>query len=62
MHAAFYLIQWVDSFATTTDHINELLPTYLENAGFERMRETYQFKTFFGSLSLYEAKKHASRN
>ena len=57
MRSAFYTIQLLDGFATTTDNVKGLLPAYIEDAGFEEVRETGQYSTVFGTLSLYRAHK-----
>jgi SAM-dependent methyltransferase len=57
MRRAFYLVQLLDGFENTADHVKGLLPAYIENAGFSSVEETRQYTTLFGSLSLYIAKK-----
>lgn len=57
MRKAFYLVQWLDGFENTADHVKGLFPAYIENAGFSAVEETRQYTTLFGSLSLYRAKK-----
>lgn len=57
MRTAFFLLQLLDGFDTTKDNIQGLLPELLVDAGFDRVRETGQFATVFGPLSLYAARK-----
>ncbi len=57
MRRAFYLVQFLDGFDNTTDHVKGLLPLYIENAGFCSVEGTSHYATLFGTLSLYRAKK-----
>jgi ubiquinone/menaquinone biosynthesis C-methylase UbiE len=57
MRSAFYLVQLLDGFETTTDNVLGLLPAYIENAGFEQVTQTKQYATVFGTLALYKACK-----
>lgn len=57
MRSAFYLVQMLDGFKTTTDNVRGLLPVYMTRAGFKDVRETGQFQTIFGTLVLCSAKK-----
>lgn len=57
MRGAFYLVQMLDGFKTTTDNVKGLLPEYINQAGFENVTETKTFQTIFGTLSLYKAGK-----
>lgn len=50
---ASFAIQLLDGFATTTDNVRGLLPTYLPEAGFRGVEEAHREKTVFGTLSLY---------
>jgi SAM-dependent methyltransferase len=60
MRAAFLLVQLLDGFGTTADNVKGLLPALLADAGFEEIREWAQYKTVFGTLSLYTARKPVS--
>jgi ubiquinone/menaquinone biosynthesis C-methylase UbiE len=55
MRAAFYGIQLLDGFATTSDNVNGLLPTLFADAGLREVAETRHYATMFGTLSLYRA-------
>ncbi len=55
MRGAFYLVQMLDGFATTTENVQGKLPKYFREAGFANVRETKRFMTVFGTLSLYAA-------
>ncbi|MFF3926490.1 class I SAM-dependent methyltransferase [Paenibacillus lactis] len=57
MRVAYYSIQILDGFSTTTDNVKGLLPGFALKAGFNTMNETKQYATLYGSLSLYKAKK-----
>lgn len=53
MRVAFLAIQLLDGFATTTDNVRGLLPTFMTEAGFRDVEETHHEMTVFGTLSLY---------
>ena len=57
MRSAFLLVQILDGFETTADNVNGLLPALMDEVGFENVRETAQYATIFGSLSLYRTRK-----
>ena len=57
MRGAFLMVQCLDGFATTTENVQGKLPDYFREAGFDFVRETGQFTTAFGTLSLYAAIK-----
>ncbi|MCT1403050.1 methyltransferase domain-containing protein [Paenibacillus sp. p3-SID867] len=57
MRVAYYSIQILDGFSTTTDNVKGLLPEFALKAGFHTIKETTQYATLYGSLSLYKAKK-----
>ena len=57
MRGAFYLVQILDGFKTTTDNVKGLLPEYINQAGFEAVTETKSFATMLGTLSLYKSIK-----
>lgn len=57
MRLAFYLVQLLDGFKTTTDNVNGLLPEFFSNAGLQDARETAQYATVFGTMTLYQARK-----
>lgn len=57
MRGAFYLVQMLDGFKTTTDNVKGLLPEYINQAGFEDVTETKSFATILGTLSLYKGIK-----
>lgn len=59
MRAAFFLVQVLDGFETTTDNVHGLLPVLMEEAGFVAVEETRQLLTVFGTLSLYRARKNS---
>jgi hypothetical protein len=53
MRGLFYGIQLLDEFETTSDNVRGLLPTMLQEAGFEAVKETRSESTVFGTLSFY---------
>ena len=57
MRSAFFLVQLLDGFKTTTDNVNGLLPTYIAQSGFKEVLKTKEFQTIFGTLALYKAIK-----
>lgn len=57
MRMAFFLIQFLDGFKTTTDNVKGLIPSFMTQAGFAETIETSQYQTVFGTLVLYKGKK-----
>lgn len=57
MRIAFYLIQILDGFKTTSDNINNLLPSYIKEAGFKEIQVGKYYNTMFGTIRLLEALK-----
>ncbi len=55
MRGAFFLVQMLDGFATTTENVQGKLPDYFRDSGFANVRETQRYMTIFGTLSLYAA-------
>lgn len=55
MRAAFVGVQLLDGFATTTDNVTGMLPTYMRDAGFSEVQETHREMTLLGTISLYKA-------
>lgn len=55
MRAAFFSIQMLDGFATTTDNARFGLVPFLTQAGFVDVVETHHEMTAFGTLALYRA-------
>lgn len=60
MRAAFYLVQNLDGFETTGDCVKGLLPVFMQEAGFDDVRQTDQFATVLGTLCLYRARKSSA--
>ncbi|MGE7776653.1 class I SAM-dependent methyltransferase [Chitinophaga sp. NPDC101104] len=54
---AFYLVQLLDGFKTTNDNVNGLLPAFIEQTGFQQVRETGFINTGIGTFSYYTAIK-----
>src|SRR5258706_11778957 len=61
MRAAFLVVQLLDGFETTTENVRGALPHVFAATGFEDVRQSAQFATLFGSLTLYQARKPASQ-
>lgn len=59
MRAAFFLVQLLDGFKTTTDNVNGLLPGFFSKAGLQDAKETARYTTMFGTMALYKARKPA---
>ena len=57
MRIAFYFVQFLDGFKTTTDNVNGLIPEYLKNAQFKNVETLKSFNTIFGTLCLYKGTK-----
>jgi ubiquinone/menaquinone biosynthesis C-methylase UbiE len=57
MRIKFLLVQLLDGFATTTDNVNGLMPTYIKNAGFVGVSEVDFINTKIGTYSYYIAQK-----
>lgn len=57
MRIAFYFVQFLDGFKTTTDNVNGLIPEYLRNAQFKNVVTLKSFNTIFGTLWLYKGMK-----
>lgn len=54
---AFLSVQMIDGFETTKDNVEGKLPELMNDSGFSETRETNQFTTVYGTLSLYRAIK-----
>jgi len=57
MRFAFLAVQLLDGFQTTKDNVCGLLPEFWRKAGFENIQEKQDFRTLFGTLTLYQARK-----
>lgn len=57
MRILFFLVQMLDGFTTTSDNLNGLLPSMMQDAGFTEVREVGHFNTLFGTLRLHIAVK-----
>lgn len=57
MRTAFFSVQLLDGFLTTTDHVTGVFPELIRKAGFADVKEENRFMTVYGTLSLYSAKK-----
>ena len=57
MRSAFFLVQFLDGFKTTSDNVNGLLPNFFRKAGLKEGQETARYATMFGTMALYKAKK-----
>ena len=57
MRVAFFTVQLLDGFETTTDNVNGLLPTLITESGFDEVAETGSYMTMLGTMSLYRGRK-----
>ncbi len=57
MRSAFYLVQILDGFPNTTDHVKDKFPGFIEQAGFSNVSQDMTFNTVFGTLQLFKAQK-----
>lgn len=57
MRIAFYTVQLLDGFKTTTANVKGLLPDYIREAGFSDVQETAFINTRIGSFCYYEGIK-----
>lgn len=55
MRCAFGLVQILDGFANTQDHVAGRLPAMVVSAGFEQLNTFLRLRTPWGSLELIEA-------
>jgi hypothetical protein len=53
----FYSVQLLDGFKTTRDNVAGLMPFYLLEAGFLSAKVLKKYRTIFGTLELFRAKK-----
>ena len=57
MRLAFYTVQLLDGFKTTTDNVKGRMPDFMTNAGFSSVCETAYINTAIGTFSYYSAVK-----
>lgn len=57
MRFAFFIVQILDGFRTTSDNVNGLLPHYMELAGFNNVKEIDFIDTKIGTYCYYMAVK-----
>jgi len=57
MRGLFYGVQLLDGFKTTRDNVSGLMPSYLLEAGFLSAKVLKKYRTVFGTLELFRAKK-----
>lgn len=57
MRVAFYTVQLLDGFETTTDNVKGLLPEFIKVAGFREVKEINSLDTKLGSFCYYTAIK-----
>ncbi len=57
MRIAFYTVQLLDGFETTTDNVKGLLPDFMRLAGFREVKEVDWIDTKLGSFCYYTAVK-----
>lgn len=57
MRVAFFPVQLLDGFETTSPHVKGIIPSLLKETGFAAIEETGQFSTVIGTLRAYRAFK-----
>ena len=57
MRVAFFSIQFLDGFETTSNDVKGIIPNLLKETGFVLIEETGQFSTITGTLRAYKALK-----
>ncbi len=62
MRLAFYLVQLLDGFKTTTENVQGRLPEIFQQAGFVNIRELGKVDTVFGTMRIYVAVSPALRH
>lgn len=55
MRMAFYTVQLLDGFNTTTDNVKGLIPVYMEMQGFKNVQEPDYIDTWLGTYAYYTA-------
>lgn len=60
MRAAFLIVQLIDGFSTTSDHVKGLLPLMIEQSGFINVDEFHRQNTPTGTISCYRSIKQAN--
>ncbi|MFN0175453.1 MAG: class I SAM-dependent methyltransferase [Saprospiraceae bacterium] len=53
MRLAFYAVQWLDGFKTTTENVRGLLPDIFQETGFLTVQEGDKVDTIFGTMRIY---------
>lgn len=57
MRSAFFMVQLLDGFKTTSDNVNGLLPAFFSQAGLQAVQQKARYETMFGTMALYKAWK-----
>ena len=57
LRLAFYVVQFLDGFETTTDSVQGMLPAYMADAGYDDVATTRHIPTPLGSVFLYRGTK-----
>ncbi len=60
MRLAFYIVQFVDGFESTSDNVSGKIPAYLVDAGFKEVEVVEKINTIMGTVSIYRGKKTVS--
>lgn len=53
MRLAFYMVQLLDGFKTTTENVQGQLPQIFQEAGFLTVKESAKVDTVFGTMRIY---------
>lgn len=62
MRLAFYVVQLLDGFKTTTENVQGRLPEIFQQAGFLNIRESGKVDTVFGTMRIYAAAQSIGTN
>jgi ubiquinone/menaquinone biosynthesis C-methylase UbiE len=57
LRLGFFVVQLLDGFKTTTDSVQGMLPTYMDEAGYDAVETTRHIPTPLGSVFLYRGAK-----
>lgn len=57
MRFAFGLVQLLDGFKTTNDNVKGLMPSFINNAGFNNIEIVQSINTMIGTFSYFKASK-----
>lgn len=62
MRTAFFSVQLLDGFTTTTENVQGALPALFAAVGFTDIQQTTEYATVYGTLALYSARKSTAQS